>query len=638
VSESDPALRRLTLGVMGHVDHGKTALVGALTGMDTDRLPEEKRRGVSIVLGFAHATLGGVEVDFIDMPGHERFVRTLVAGAAGVDAALLVVAANEGVKPQTREHLDIAALLGLRRVLPVIAKADLAAPDTLAEATAAVRAACHEAGVEVLDPVAVSARDGRGLDDLRAAIADLAVGAPPRHDAGFPWLPIDRAFTAPGHGTAVTGTLRRGSLADGAPLRLQPDGRPVRMRGLQVHGRAVAAAAPGQRVAVNLRDLDPAAAPRGAALAPPGALTPARRLTVALSLLATAPTLKSGARLMLLVGAAEAQARLRLLKGDVLAPGASAFAQLETDRPLAVPAGERFVLRAPSPPATVAGGEVIDPAAPRLRRRDPAIVTSLAALAAAPLDARPKVLLDAAGAKAVPIGRLALIAGRTADAVAARLAGLEATAIGPDLAVADTALAAVCEGVTRCLRDRLDACPNGMTRRALAEACADAASAVLDAAVRRLAADGRVRIEGALVRLAPPRPQAEAEAERALASARALAERLRDAALAPPDPADLAPSPTARRTLEALVKAGVAVKTLDRVQKRELVFHRDAVARACAELTPHLAPPGLTVGEAGARLGMTRKFSVPLLEYLDAVRFTRRLGDRRVLGPAGPPC
>ena len=631
MSEAAP---RLTLGVIGHVDHGKTALVRALTGMETDRLPEEQRRGVSIVLGFAHARFGEAEVDFIDMPGHERFVRAMISGAAGVSAALLVVAANEGVKPQTVEHLEIAALLRVDRVLPVIAKADLVGA---AEAAAVARAVVAQAGASGLacEPAQiVSSVTGQGLEELSVVIARLAADLATPPDDGFAWLPIDRAFTIAGRGTVVTGTLRRGRLRESDALALSPSGAPARVRGLQVHGGAVAQAEPGQRVAVNLRGVEPQQAPRGAALAPPGLLTPADWLSVQVRATASAPPLRTGARLALLFGSAEVVARLRLLDRETLEPGQSALAQLNTAEPVAAPARERFVLRSPSPARTVAGGVILDPSAIRLRRHAAAVLDRLAALASASPEETVRLTLADAGARGAPLGRLAGLAGRAPDRVAAQLAAEGALRLAGELMVARTAALALSRDVLALLQAHAQSQPNGLARRRLAALLPHAAPLALDAAVSALAAAERLEVEGGVVRLARRRDDEAARLKAEAVLAGAMSQRLKAGGLAPPDLAELAATPAAKRALERLLKDGEAVRTFDRVQKRELVFHVGAVADARARLRPHLVPPGLTVGEAGAVLGMTRKFSVPLLEYLDTVRFTRRQDDRRVLGPA----
>ena len=280
---------RLLVGVIGHVDHGKTALVGALTGMQTDRLAEEQARGISIALGFAHMDVPGGQIDFIDMPGHERFVRTMVAGATGVDAVLLVVDAREGIKPQTVEHLDIAALLGIRLAIVAISKVDLVTPEAATARAAEVVARVAASGLDVCGTASISVRSREGIGDLRDVLAASLPARPPARDDGFAYLPIDRAFSIAGHGTVVTGTLRRGGLAMTDDMEIAPAGTRVRLRGLQVHGRRVTQALPGQRVAVNLRDVSPAQVPRGTALATPGLLTPAHWITVALRAAPDAP-------------------------------------------------------------------------------------------------------------------------------------------------------------------------------------------------------------------------------------------------------------------------------------------------------------------------------------------------------------
>ncbi len=629
--------RRLSLGVVGHVDHGKTALVRALTGMETDRLPEEQKRGISIALGFAHARFGDAEVDFIDMPGHERFVRTMISGATGIGAVLLVVAANEGVKPQTVEHLEIAGLLGLARVLPVIAKADLVTPDQAQACVEAVAALARASGLASEPPCVVSAMTGQGLNVLRGAIAGLAEAVPVPPDDGFPWLPVDRAFSIAGRGTVVTGTLRRGRLDEAGDLVLAPSGLEARVRGLQVHGASVASAAPGQRVAVNLRGLEPSQAPRGAALAVPGSLPESRWLSLELRALPAAPALKTGARLALLFGAAEVVARLRLLDRDVLQPGHAALAQLETAEGVALPARERVVLRIPSPVSTVAGGRVLDPAARRLRRGDAEVLRRLQALAEAEPDAIVRVTLAEAGAQGAALGRLAALAGLSSGRIADQLKTEGAAILAGGLVLDRAAFIALANAVLATLQAEIERQPNGVARRRLAVLLPEASTGALDGAVAALAAAGRLRVEGGSVRLAPRRADEAAQAEREAADAHVLAARLQAAGLAPPDLAELTATPAGRRALDRVLKAGLAVRTFDQAQKRELVFHQDAVEQARTRLAPHLAPPGLTVGEAGAVLGMTRKFSVPLLEYLDAIRFTRRQGDRRVTGPAARP-
>jgi len=623
-------MNRLLLGAIGHVDHGKTALVRALTGMDTDRLPEEKQRGISIALGFAHFTLddaSGTVVDIIDMPGHERFVRTMVSGATGINAVLLVVSANEGIKPQTVEHVDIAALLGLRRAVIAISKTDLV---TSAEAAAVAREAAAlaaRAGLQGPPPVLTAATSGEGIAPLKEAIGAVLRDGEPITAEGVPYLPIDRAFSIAGHGTVVTGTLRGGALAVGDEVALVPAGPELRVRGLQVHGAKVAVAQPGQRVAVNLRGIEAAQVPRGAALAPRDALPASEWLSVTLRAVADAPPLRNTARLRLLLGTQELEVRLRLLDREVLEPGETALAQLRCATPVAVPAREHFVLRIASPARTVAGGRILDAQTARLRRHAPAVLEHLAALASAgPVDLVAGAVAQA-GATGVALQRLARLAGLAAPRLAELLQELPAIVTRGRVVVTRQAF----EAVLAQLPARLAVHPEGLPRDKLPALLPEAGTAVLEEAVARLVAAGTLRQEGGAVRV--PRPaQEQARAKQEVALAARLAEALRQGGLSPPDAHVVAPDPQSRRLLEKLVRAGILVRAPDRVQKRDVLFHRDAIAAAQRALAPLLAqPPGLLVKEAGAALGISRKFSVPLLEHLDTIHFTRRVGDHRVL-------
>ena len=628
-------MRRLLLGVIGHVDHGKTALVRALTGIETDRLPEEQRRGISIALGFAHLTLGADEIDFIDMPGHERFVRTMVSGATGIDAVLLVVAANEGIKPQTVEHVDIAALLGLRRAVIVLTKGDLVSPEQACSVADAVAGFVARAGLRsVTAPILTSAVTGTGLEAVRQAIGTSMSEPRPDPGCGFAWLPVDRAFTIAGHGTVVTGTLRRGSLQATATLEVVPGGRRVRIRSLQVHGQAVQSAAPGQRVAVNLRGVDAAEVPRGVALCEPGLLTAQAWLSVQLGSVAGAPPIHTTTRLQLLSGTDEVEVRVRLLDRDVLEPGGTALAQLHCARPVAVPGRERFILRTASPAATVAGGLVLDPAAGRLRRHAPRSLERLQALSDATGDGILLQAIGGAGGAGLSLAELSRLAGISPALAEPALASLDVIRTRGDGVVARSVFEKLTSALPRLLGARASEHPDGMSRERLGALIPAAGAAVLDEAVARLVASGALRQEGGQVRVAQP-DRERAQAQREAQVARRLAEALRRGGLAPPDLPE-ATDFQVRRMLDRLVREGLVVRARDRVQKRDVLFHRDAIEEARRRLAPLLAAgEGLLVKEAGLALGISRKFSVPLLEHLDAIRFTRRVGDRRVLGEPG---
>jgi len=624
---TEPA-RRLTLGIIGHVDHGKTSLVRALTGMETDRLPEEQRRGISIALGFAHLALPAGEIDIIDMPGHERFVRTMISGATGVDAVLLVVAANEGIMPQTREHVDIAGLLGIRQAVVAVTKADLATADRCAAVGAEAALLAESAGMRVAGaPVSVAITDASGLPALRDAIVVALAEAIAPEDSGFAYLPVDRAFSLAGYGTVVTGTLRRGVLRTDDEIEAVPNGRRLRIRGLQIHGGKVAEARPGQRVAVNLRGVEPSELPRGTALATPYLLPPSGWISVTLRAVADAPALQTGMRLQLLFGTAEVEARLRLLDRDALDAGQVAFAQLRTATPIAAPAREKFVLRLPSPALTVAGGAVLDPDTRRQRRHAPGVLTWLRALADTPPEQIVVNETTRAGAQGIAVARLARLAGIAPSRVVAALRAQPAVLVARERVAVP---AAAFDDTLAKLRNVLASHPDGLGRDALLDLLPKVSAVVLDDAIARLVAGGALRQAGGVVRVADAaRERDQARAQDSAAAQ--LAEELRKAGLTPPEPWKLAPDPPRRRLLDRLIKEGIAVRALDRVQKRELVFHREAIESAQRVLAPRLGGTGLLVSEAGAALGISRKFCVPLLEHLDEIRFTRRVADRRVL-------
>jgi selenocysteine-specific elongation factor len=466
------------------------------------------------------------------------------------------------------------------------------------------------------------------MDALRAALARMAQAIPPPPDDGFPYLPIDRVFSMTGHGTVATGTLRRGPLRLEDALAITPGDTPVRIRGLQVHGRAVQTAWPGQRVAVNLRGVPADALARGLALAP------STWLSVDLRGLAHGPTLKTNMSLRLLFGATEVEARLRLLQGDTLAPGARALAQLNVATPVSAPARERFVLRLPSPSMTVAGGVVLDPEARRSRRNDPRPSAELAAL----IDATPEDIVvrstAAAGSAGVPLARLARVAGVSPTRIEAALqaAGIMRTS---NRALTRETFDALVSDVLRLMVQQAETQPNGLARRRIGVLMPGVGADPLDAAIAALVAAGRLRQEGGAVRLAPRAVDEAARARQDDALAARLGEAFRVAAFNPPDLAVAASTPAGKRGLDRLMRDGVIVRTYDRVQKRDVLFHRDTIADAQRRLTPLLTEPGLLVKDAGAALGISRKYSVPLLEYLDTIQFTQRVGDRRILGRHG---
>jgi selenocysteine-specific elongation factor len=359
-------MRSIIVGTAGHIDHGKTSLVRRLTGIDTDRLEEEKRRGISIELGFAHLDLGdGVRAGFVDVPGHERFVRTMLAGVSGIDIVLLVIGADEGIKPQTREHFDICRLLGVERGIVVLTKADLVDAEWLELVRMETEEFVAGSFLETAPILAVSAKTGEGMEALQAEIRKLAKTLRPRDASATFRLPIDRAFAMKGFGTVVTGTLANGQVAVEQEVELYPTGRRLRVRGLQVHGKAAAKAVAGQRTAVNLAGIEHGQIERGMVLSEPGWFEPVRVADARLVLLPTAKPLKLRTLVHLHAGTAETIAEMRLLEGAALQPGESAWVRLRLREGLLLVPGDRCILRQFSPVVTIGGATICEIAPPR---------------------------------------------------------------------------------------------------------------------------------------------------------------------------------------------------------------------------------------------------------------------------------
>lgn len=620
----------LIVGVLGHVDHGKTALVRTLTGTDTDRLAEEKQRGISIALGFAHLQLGiDTHVDLIDMPGHERFVRTLIAGATGIDAVLLVVAANEGIKPQTIEHIDIAALLGLRRVAVAISKIDLVARDQAKQVADETLRLLKQSGFATLTPVMTSALQATGMDALRQSLKTLAAAHRPRVAGGLTYLPIDRVFSLPGHGPVVTGTLRGTPIARDDNLELLPLRRTVRVRAVQVHGEPVERGLPGQRVALNLRDIEIADLKRGMALAAPDTIPLSEWLSITIRAVRSAPPLKNGTKLRALAGTDEFDVRLRLLDRDVLDPGEGGFAQLHTARPVALPAREHVLLRIPSPARTVAGGKVLESHGLRQRRNDVHILQRLEALGTLSHDAMIAAEVRRYGPAGTTLRHLSLLAGLTPARIAELLKTLPVVHTRSGLVVWKADIDNLLARIPALLAPRT----TGVSQHRLL-AMLGTSAGVLDEALVQLLARGIASERGGkflLVRPDEDRARARREAENLVATSAQIAETLRRAGLTPQDPNEIVTTPQARRAVERLLRELVVVRAVDRDKDKELLFHRDAIETAKRKLEPLLdRAPGLRVTEIAAALGISRKYCMPLVSHLDAIRFTRRVADRRV--------
>ena len=398
-------MQHVIVGTAGHIDHGKSSLVLALTGTDPDRLREEKERGITIDLGFAHTTEQDTVLSFVDVPGHERFVRNMLAGVGGMDLVMLHVASDESVMPQTREHFEICRLLSVPAGLVVITKTDLADAGMLDVVRLEIQELVSGSFLEGAPVVAVSARTGEGIPALRRTLADLASTARRRTSDGPPRLPIDRVFSMKGFGTVVTGTLLSGRLTHDDELVLQPSGRVVKVRGLHVHGKSQGEAVAGQRVAVNLSGVEVADITRGETLTSTDAVTVTRHADVQIELLPTARQLKHGARVRFHQGTRELVGRIVLPDATHLEPGASACVRIYLDAPAALVRGDRFILRAYSPLATIAGGTILDPLPPRRGVRTAAGIARLQRLRQSEQDAV-MAAIEEAGLCGLPLPQL----------------------------------------------------------------------------------------------------------------------------------------------------------------------------------------------------------------------------------------
>ena len=630
-------MRHVVVGTAGHIDHGKTSLVKALTGTDTDRLPEEKARGITIDLGFAFLEEAGeLVIEIVDVPGHERFVRNMLAGAGGIDLALLVVAADEGVMPQTREHLAICQILRIKSGLVVLSKADLAEPDWIELVRDDVHRAVADTFLAGAPIVPVSVKTGAGLAELRAALAELARAVPPKDPDRTARLPIDRVFTVKGFGTVVTGTLVAGRLAIDEKVEVYPRGVQSKVRGLQVHGHAVERATAGQRTAVNLQGVERAALERGDVLAPAGTLVPTLLLDGTLELLEDAPRpIKTRDRVRFHAGTQEVMARVLPVGRSELEPGQSCPARFRLESPLVALPGDRFVVRSYSPIVTIGGGTILDIAPPRFKRKGPALAEHLALLA----TGEPAQVLEehlrqagAAGVRAVdlrartPFGPQQLRELLDGLQQAGRIVAVDREwylhrDASDRLRSQTLALLEAFHGENP-LR-------GGISREELRSRVGHAQERVFAQLLGVLEAEGMVRSERDQVRLASHAIRLSPEQERVV---KGLEADFRSAGAAPPSPEEaLARHGVKGNEKHDLFQVLVADRTLLRV-KESLFFHAEAL-RSIQEQLVALLRQKKEIGPADFKdlFGVSRKFAIPLMEYFDAQRVTVRVGERRVL-------
>jgi selenocysteine-specific elongation factor len=613
---SNPDVRQIVIGTAGHVDHGKTALIRALTGVDTDRLAEEKRRGISIDLGFAHYTSpNGINASFVDVPGHEHFIKNMLAGAGGIEAVLLVVAADEGVKPQTREHFEICRLLGVKRGIIAVTKIDLASQEQIDNTQTQIDALRAESFLQKAPIVLVSALSGRGMSALVQALEQLCCTQTFTDRGSLVRLPIDRGFALKGFGTVVTGTLWGGELRTGDSVELQPLGVEARIRGLQIHGQPVTSAKQGQRTAVNLSGVEPTAIQRGLILTKPKQLLPTKRLQIAVEWLSGVELPTRREDLLLHIGTSEIAAHLKVLNG--------AFVECELESAAIALPGDRIILRRPTPAETIGGGTILDPfPAKQLNRFQ--TIKRLESLLAGGMETRLPLLVEEQS-NGCTVESLVWKTGYSEDS----LRGLIRASTNLLLTADDEHVVsqAWLNARRQQLVDFLTAfhAQNPSTPGApLAQARLGLNLTLSNTIFQGFSA---VRINGDLVCLNSHRAEIPPEE---LAQLGRIEQEFRKAGFQPSAPMDLlkraaVPASKERGLLERLIKEGRLIRV-----SSSLVFHRDVLDHVRTSLAQQKGRR-FSISEFKDWTQISRKYAIPLLEYLDYQRLTRRDGDCRVV-------
>lgn len=627
-------MKSIIVGTAGHIDHGKTALVKALTGIDADRLAEEKRRGITIDLGFAHMDLPGpageaLRIGFVDVPGHERFVRNMLAGVGGMDLILLVIAADESIKPQTREHFDILQLIGVKHGITVLTKSDAVDADTLDVVRLEVEEFLRGTFLEGAPIVAVSSLTGAGLDELKHSILDAAAQLTARDSRSLARLPIDRVFTMKGFGTVVTGTLISGTIRKEEELEVFPTGRIVRVRGVQVHGESSESALAGQRTGLNLAGASTDDLGRGMTLAPVGVFATTRRFDVKLRMLPSAPRpLKNRARFHFHCHTMESPAEIVLPQVKQAKPGEEVFARVRLPEPALLLPGDRFIIREFSPVLTIGGGMVLD-AAPLARSLPEE--SELRILAGEDRASILRARVERRRHGGISLGDLVKETGWTTSLIEAQLTkAVKEARVFPagDVFLSCPAWQELNLQMVSTVTEfhRKNPLAGGMSKEELREHSLQGGT-VFNLALEQLVRAQKLEITGELVRL-PGRgvemkdeeADSKAKIEQAFASAGlkvpALTEVLGGLKL---------DKVRAQKIVTLLLREKVLLKISD-----DLVFHRTALDQLRKQVVQQKSKsPRMDVAQFKELTGVSRKYAIPLLEYLDRERVTRRVGDAR---------
>jgi len=635
-------MKHIVMGTAGHVDHGKTALIKRLTGVDTDRLKEEKERGITIELGFASLSLpGGQIVGIVDVPGHERFVKNMVAGAAGIDLVAMVIAADEGVMPQTREHMQICSLLGIRKGVVVVTKIDMVDRDWLELVQEDIRAFLKGTFLEGMPVVPVSAFTGEGIPELLNAIERSIEEIQETQDIGILRLPVDRVFTMKGFGTVITGTLISGSVTVGDDVEFFPVDFRAKVRGIQVHNEAVKTAEVGQRTAVNLQGADREDIERGCILATPGALQPSQRIDCVYSHLQSAgKKIMNRTVVRVHVGTSEIMARFVLYDRDGLEPGEDGYAQFVLEKPLAAVAGDRFVVRSYSPVTTIGGGVIVDPLPAKHKKSDPEIISDFETLADDDVIRKIEVITRRAGIEGIAIGTLLVRTGIAAKRLAKILEGMfsDRKAVLVDREEMRVLSSVVYDNLKEWIVNKIaEYHKQYPLREALAREelrttqgiGVTAGPKIFLIALHDLEKKGKIVVEREMIRLKDHEVRLDVD----MGSLReSLSRAYREGGLTPPTAREIAALfPDRKKEVASLELLMLREGEIARISE-DLNFHRDVLAKLREDYKKMLIKDGeATPASVRELTGLSRKFIIPLMEYFDSTKLTMRAGDKRIL-------
>ena len=628
------------VGTAGHIDHGKTALVKALTGIDADRLKEEKERGITIDIGFAHLALdSNTAVGFIDVPGHERFIKNMLAGVGGIDMVMLVIAADESVMPQTREHLDICSLLHIKQGFTVLTKIDKVELEIAELVEVEVREFLKGSFLERSPILRVSSYTQQGIPELIDVLKSFVAKAGPKDANDIFRLPVDRCFTMKGFGTIATGTLIAGRVQKEEEVEILPAQRTARVRGIQVHGRGAQEALAGQRTALNLQGIEVADVQRGMVLTVPRLFQPASMFDCHLELLRSAPNvIETRKRIRFHAGTAELMGYVVLLGQDRLQPGESAFVQIRLEEPAFALPGDRFIVRQYSPMITIGGGEILDAMPEKHRRTDKTIVEKLRVLKEGSADDRIMALVDEAGVETMELSQLAARRGLALSRMRERLAALVNAgrvlqlSDNPFVVVSANAFKTAADGAAAAVKRFHETNPlvQGIGREELkARVFGNASNLLFQAVLDKLASDKKIAVAQDVIHEFGRKVTLKADEERIRVQ---LAERFQSLGLQVPPAEEVIDSlkldrNTARKIIQLMLKESALVKISE-----DMLVHRAAMDQLITDVKALKAKNSkLGVGEFKNLTGVSRKYAIPLLEFLDRQRVTRRVGDERTI-------